>query len=182
MHPLQASQNKSGASAFSKDAYDNAKEALELDNQLSAAHKWVSITVAKVSKDTTEKIKNAFKIRDHALEAARLDPTDATPHHILGEWALNVASIGWFERKAAAALYASPPSATYDEALAHYLKVEELDPDFSVLNRARIVQVLLELKRKDEARKWMAKADELAARRPPGDTVQTKLRELRRKL
>ena len=42
--------------------------------------------------------------------SARLDPSHATTHHVLGEWAFGVASISWVERRVAAALFATPPT------------------------------------------------------------------------
>ncbi len=81
--------------------------------------------IAKVANTTKEKIQNAFKIKEHALKSTRLNPAGATAHHVLGEWAFGVASISFVERRVAAALFATPPTATYEEALQHYLNAEK---------------------------------------------------------
>jgi hypothetical protein len=80
----------------------------------------------------------------------QLDPADGVPCFILGNWCYEVrkqgmrlridfcavclynqvASISWIQRKLAAAIFATPPTATYDDAIAHLLKCEELTPNF----------------------------------------------------
>ncbi len=39
-----------------------------------------------------------------------------------------MAGLSWLERKAAAALFATPPEATYDETLQSFMRAEELNP------------------------------------------------------
>lgn len=47
-----------------------------------------------------------------------------------GKWCEGVAKVGWFERKIASALFSTPPTATYEEALGYYIKADKLDPQF----------------------------------------------------
>ena len=42
---------------------------------------------------------------------------------------LQVATLGWLERKAAAALYDQPPKASVQDALGHFMKVRCQRPD-----------------------------------------------------
>ena len=42
----------------------------------------------------------------------------------VGTFFLQVYMLSWLERKAADTLYATPPSATVDEALKHFVKVK----------------------------------------------------------
>ena len=44
-------------------------------------------------------------------------------YHLIGHWCFQVAAMTWVERKAASALFGEPPSATYEETLAHFEKV-----------------------------------------------------------
>ena len=60
-----------------------------------------------------EKIANSFLIKEHALKALEYKADDASVMHMLGKWCYNVANIGWLERTAASALFASPPTSTY---------------------------------------------------------------------
>jgi hypothetical protein len=77
---------------------------------------------------TSTKIKNSFIVRDHFERAVVLSPKDATSRHLLGLWCFEVAKLSWVEKKAAAAFFAAPPSATYEEALAHFEAAEKIDP------------------------------------------------------
>jgi hypothetical protein len=62
----------------------------------------------------------SFSLQDHIQRAIELDPTDATSHNILGQWCLAFADMTWIEKRAAAALFGTPPTATYEEAAQHF--------------------------------------------------------------
>lgn len=52
-----------------------------------------------------------------------MKPQEKTLLHMRGRFSYSVASLTWLERKAASAFFASPPEATYDEAIADFLEV-----------------------------------------------------------
>ena len=41
-----------------------------------------------------------------------------------------IADISWYERKAASIFFATPPQATYEDALKIFLKAEKMEPNF----------------------------------------------------
>ena len=98
----------------------------------SPAHKWYAILLSGLGEftGTTDSIKNSFVVREHFEMACSLAPTDATSRHLLGLWCYEVAKLSWFEQKAAAAFFASPPKATYEEALSHFERAEKMEPGF----------------------------------------------------
>jgi hypothetical protein len=100
-------------------------------------------------------IANAFIIKDHFTQATTLNPNDALSWSLMGRWAYSVASIGWFERQAASLLFATPPSATYEEALEHFLHAEQVSPGFSVGNALQLGKTYIALSNTAEARKWL---------------------------
>ncbi|KAM9952956.1 hypothetical protein ACTFIW_006300 [Dictyostelium discoideum] len=113
------------------------EQALELTNKAStinpnhwAVHKWLAILISALGDhiSSKEKIANAFKIKDHAVKANELKPNDATTLHLLGRWCFSISSIGWIERTAASALFGTPPTSTYDEALTYFLEAYKCDP------------------------------------------------------
>lgn len=57
-------------------------------------------------------------------KAIEYNPKDGYAHYVLGRWCFQVASVGWIQRKAAAALFASPPESTYEQALEHFFTAE----------------------------------------------------------
>jgi hypothetical protein len=57
---------------------------------------------------------------DRAIE---LRPDYAHCHHLRGQFSWQCASLNWVERHAAALLFATPPHATYEDALRDFKKV-----------------------------------------------------------
>jgi hypothetical protein len=53
--------------------------------------------------------------------------------------------LSWIERKVAATLFATPPTATIEEALEHFLEAENLDPGKWKENMLYIAKVNLVL-------------------------------------
>jgi hypothetical protein len=106
--------------------------AIDGGDQCCAVHKWKAILISEHSKTrgTTERIKQSFEIKAEALKASELDPSDPTPHFLLGVWSYEVANIGWITRKLAATIFAEPPTATFQEAIEHHLKCHAIDPKF----------------------------------------------------
>lgn len=52
----------------------------------------------------------------------------------MGIWCFTFADMAWYARKAAAALFASPPTSTYEEALGYFMDAEKVDPGFYTKN------------------------------------------------
>merc|ERR1712039_890354 len=72
--------------------------------------------------------------------------------HVLGRFAFTIAGISWMERKLAATLMATPPTATYDEALDYFLRANE-KREFH-LNQLWIAKTYLKLGDKAKAKEW----------------------------
>ncbi len=67
-----------------------------------------------------------MKIKRHASRACELNPEDSGTLHLLGRWCYSLASVTWIERKTASALFSTPPSSSYEEALQYFLKASEV--------------------------------------------------------
>ena len=68
-----------------------------------------------------------FASQEHIDTAISLNPSDPTLYYLRGRWEYEVAGLSWLEKKAAAALYATPPESTFDEALGDFMQVESLN-------------------------------------------------------
>jgi len=136
-----------------------ANAALAMNENHFAPHKWVAILTSALGDyvSTKEKIGNAYVIRDQAKRSLELKPGDATTLHLMGRWCHSIASIGWLERTAASALFATPPTSTYEEALQYFHQAQEADPQF-IRNAIWIGDTHLVLKQKDKAKEWYEKA------------------------
>uniref|UniRef100_A0A8D3E601 Regulator of microtubule dynamics protein 3 n=1 Tax=Scophthalmus maximus TaxID=52904 RepID=A0A8D3E601_SCOMX len=100
------------------------------------------------------KLKSSHILKEHLDRAMALRDDDPMCFYLLGRWCYEVATLDWLERKAAAALYQSPPSSTLHEALENFLKAEELSPGFSKTMRLYIAKCHRELGNTSEATNW----------------------------
>ncbi|RQM15365.1 hypothetical protein DD237_005369 [Peronospora effusa] len=138
-----------------------AEKAYALNSDSASSNKWMAIMTSTVGnfRDLKEKIAGAYVIRDHIQRAIELDPNDATSHNILGQWCLAFADMTWIEKRAAAALFGTPPTATYEEALQHFQTAENISPGFWKKNVFLLAQTYMNMKRTKDAEKWALKAE-----------------------
>ncbi|XP_075069851.1 regulator of microtubule dynamics protein 1 [Mixophyes fleayi] len=148
------------------ESYNFAKKAMEINESCSAAHKWLAISLSDVGDYEGIKVKvgNAYHIKDHFQRAIQLNPKDATSIHLLGLWCYSFADLSWYQVKIAAALFATPPSSTFEEALIYFEKAEEVDPNFYSKNLLYLGKSFLKLKNKELAVLWLHKAKDYPAR------------------
>lgn len=150
--------------AKKKEMYEAAMEictqAVQFGDNVSAAHKWYAIVLSELSstQGTKSSIESAYVVKEHFDHAARLDPTDPNCWHFLGRWSFTIASIGWWSRQIAATIFATPPTSTFEDALAYFEKAEALQPGFWKSNVFFIAKCQLELGDKDKARATLLRA------------------------
>lgn len=144
------------------EAFEYAKRALEKDEKCFAAHKWYGVCLSDIGEYEGIKVKlgNSYIIKDHLERAVELNPKDATSLHILGYWCFAFAELPWYQRKVAAIIFATPPVATYEEALEFFLRAEEVDPNFYSKNLLMLGKTYMGLKDKEKAQIWLTKAKE----------------------
>jgi regulator of microtubule dynamics protein 3 len=63
-----------------------------------------------------------------------------------------------YQRKVVSTIFATPPTATYDEALEHFLKAEDLEADFYHTNKLMIGKCYYNLKNNEKAKEYLTKA------------------------
>lgn len=155
----------------SEKAVEYARAALVANDTIAHTHKWLAITLGRMGDfvDTKTKIQNAHTIGEHARRACELDPDDPTTQHLLGRWAYAVATVSFVERNVAALLFASPPTATLDEALRHFLRHEELLASKGggmIRNKIFIGDCYVAMKDKDRAAMYYHAAMHMAPKTP----------------
>ncbi|CAI5737903.1 unnamed protein product [Peronospora destructor] len=138
-----------------------AEKAYALNSDSASSNKWMAIMTSTVGnfRGLREKIAGAYVIRDHIQRAIELDPTDATSHNILGQWCLAFADMTWIEKRAAAALFGTAPTATYEEAFQHFQTAENISPGFWKKNVFLLAQTCMNMNRTKDAEKWVLKAE-----------------------
>jgi len=133
------------------------KKIYESNPEDPLVNKWVAVMLSGSGDfvSSKEKIGNAYIIRDHALKSLE-KRDDASLNHLLGRWCYTIANISWIERQVASALFASPPTATFEEALQYLYKSDKLAP--GIRNQIAIGDTHTALKHNDQAKEWYAKA------------------------
>ncbi|XP_035519872.1 regulator of microtubule dynamics protein 2 [Morone saxatilis] len=131
------------------------EEAVSLNPTCAESHQWYAIMCGIMAEyDTVQnKIRNGYIFKDHLDKAIELKPQDPMSYYLLGRWCYAVAQLSWIERKVAATLFGDPPSATVEDALNHFLKVEEIKPGYSKLNYVFLAKCYKVLGQREKARK-----------------------------
>ncbi|CAD5206943.1 unnamed protein product [Bursaphelenchus okinawaensis] len=154
--------NKEEKLRLFKEALEYASKALSNSEAggCFGANKWYAIILNYVSEleGTKAQIKASLDVKRHLERAVELNPMDATSWMILGMWHYSFANLGYASRLAAKAIYGSPPSSTYEEALRNFERAELIQPQFSSSNNFYLGQCYEQLGRKEEAVREYQKA------------------------
>lgn len=161
-------------------AKDIAERALHLNQKSANSHKWYSITLGSLGdyEGTQNKIKNGYIFKEHIEKAIELNKKDPSNHHLLGRWCYGVYMLSWLERKAAATLFATPPTSTAEEALTHFLEAERLKPGVWKENMLYIGKCYIEQSKLDEAAEWLEKASLIAVVSEDDKTAESEIESL----
>lgn len=148
--------------------------AIQADGNNFQAYKWYAILLGSNIQfmDTQNKIISGYKYKENIEKAVELNPQDAFCHYLLGRYCFEVYMLPWYMRKAAAALFGEPPSATIDEALGYFLKAEELQPGFYFENSLYIGKCYHQKWDYAKAKIWLRKV--LKANSKDSDTEKVK--------
>ena len=144
-------------------------------------HYWYGISLSLLGdfKPTKEAIQNAYVIKEAFDKALQYNPRpNGTNYHILGMWAFTFADMAWYTRKIASLVFAAPPTATYDEALAYFLDAEKVEPGFYVKNNLMIGKCYIALGKYDEAKAWLSQGLTVDIKTPKDADLLVELKAL----
>ncbi|XP_028983074.1 regulator of microtubule dynamics protein 2 [Betta splendens] len=153
------------------------EDAVCLNPTCADSHQWYAIMCGIMAEyDTIQnKIKNGYIFKDHLDKAIELKPQDPLSYYLLGRWCYAVAQLSWIERKVAATLFGEPPSATVEDALKNFLKVEEISPGYSKLNYVFLAKCYKDLGQREQARKMCERACSMKAVSKEDEEAQKEL-------
>lgn len=143
-----------------RKGYALVGEALKLNDQDFAIHKWFAILLDANSEldGVKARVSQLETVKKHMIKAVELNPEDPTSWHLLGNFAFGLADMPWYQRKIVSAIFATPPSGTYEEALEHFLKAEEKKPNFYSMNLLLIAKCYQNLKNNEKAKEYFTLA------------------------
>ncbi|KAI6199573.1 hypothetical protein M3Y96_00641300 [Aphelenchoides besseyi] len=130
--------------------------------------KWCAITsglVCEIS-GNKERIKMGYEFKKYLDEALAMNTADSTLLHMRARFSYAISNLTYWERKAASLLFATPPTATIDEALDDFLAAETLKPNQWIDNLLYIGLCYLNKKDYSNAQIYLKKAIEI----PPNDS------------
>ena len=138
------------------NAFEHAKEGVQLYPSSAECNKWYAIAVGGVSDfvATKEKILNGSIFKEHVDKAIELSPNDATLHHMLGRYCSTIASLSWIEKKVASTLFAELPQVTMKECYQHLKRAYDLRRDWKE-NIVHLAKTAFEIGLLNEGKKYL---------------------------
>ncbi|XP_034040966.1 regulator of microtubule dynamics protein 2 isoform X2 [Thalassophryne amazonica] len=146
-----------------------------------------------ISSTMEEKKTHAESGKKIGEDAVKLNPTCAESHQwyaiicgimadydtmqnkIKNGYIFKVAQLSWIERKVAATLFGEPPSATIEDALKNFLKVEEIQPGYSKTNYVFLAKCYKDLGQQGNARKMCEAASSMSTTSKEDEEAQKEL-------
>uniref|UniRef100_A0A8D2MD97 Regulator of microtubule dynamics protein 3 n=1 Tax=Zonotrichia albicollis TaxID=44394 RepID=A0A8D2MD97_ZONAL len=168
----ELTEDKDERRSYATGGKEELELALQNWDESAECHQWFAILCGQVSEQESisKRIQAGYVFKEHIDKAIALKPQDPQLYYLLGRWCYHVAHLGWLEKRTVSALFEAPPTATVQDALQNFLRVEELSPGFSKSGRVYIAKCYRDLGNDSAAVLWMDLAAEL-----PGYTKEVKM-------
>ncbi|XP_054280783.1 regulator of microtubule dynamics protein 1-like [Macrosteles quadrilineatus] len=160
-----AEGDKDKMKEFVYKGVDYGQKAIEIDAENWKAHKWFAICVGARGQlqSVKEKLRDGHVFKEHVDKAIKINPQDATLHHLCGRFNYEVAGLSWLEKKVANTLFGEVPPGTYKQAIDSLLEAEKLNSTAWKENRLLLAKCYVGEKNYQEALEWLDKAKEIPA-------------------
>lgn len=139
---------------YIRKAFACADEALKLDENNFAIHKWYAILLdAKSELDGIKaRVTELETVKKHMVRAIELKPEDPTGWYMVGNMEYSLADMSWAVKKIVSTVFATPPNGTFEKALECFLKAESLEPKFYSMNNLMMGKAYMNLKDNEKAK------------------------------
>lgn len=146
------------------------------NESLAEIYKWLAVLVGLACDfgGLQQRIIYGKEFKTLIDRAIELQQTDALSHYLKGRWCYQVYNLTWIERQFASRLFATPPTATIEEAQSAFEEVERLRPRFYAANGLYLAKCFISQSNYKEAGVWLNRAKALIdQRRAPPPHVDT---------
>uniref|UniRef100_A0A915CVD1 Regulator of microtubule dynamics protein 1 n=1 Tax=Ditylenchus dipsaci TaxID=166011 RepID=A0A915CVD1_9BILA len=140
-----------------------AEKAVQLYEKHLEAIKWAAVLTGALSNllGTKDRIMQGYVFKNHLDKGLSIDPSEYLLLHMRGRFAYSVASLSWLEKSVASTLFATPPKATFQEALCDFLQVEMIRPNQWIENLLYLAKTYIAVSDKGNAAKYLKMASQL---------------------
>ena len=142
-----------------------ARRAVRLAPDSAGPHFALALALGKVSLTlgSKQRVRYAKEVREHALRAIEIDPEHDGAWHVMGRWNAEIERLSNLQEFFAKTILGGKVlgEATWDEAIRCMRKAVELRPAF-IFHRLDLAEMLVELKRPEEARPELEKIQALS--------------------
>ncbi|XP_059704596.1 regulator of microtubule dynamics protein 3 isoform X2 [Haemorhous mexicanus] len=177
----ELTEDKEERRSYATGGKEELELALQNWDQSAECHQWFAILCGHVSEQESipKRIQAGYVFKEHIDKAIALKPQDPQLYYLLGRWCYQVAHLGWLEKRTVSALFEAPLTATVQDALQNFLRVEELSPGFSKAGRVYIAKCYRDLGNASAAVLWMDLAAELPGYTKEDAESEKELEEMR---
>ncbi|XP_064571395.1 regulator of microtubule dynamics protein 3 [Zonotrichia leucophrys gambelii] len=177
----ELTEDKDERRSYATGGKEELELALQNWDESAECHQWFAILCGQVSEQESisKRIQAGYVFKEHIDKAIALKPQDPQLYYLLGRWCYHVAHLGWLEKRTVSALFEAPPTATVQDALQNFLRVEELSPGFSKSGRVYIAKCYRDLGNDSAAVLWMDLAAELPGYTKEDAESEKELEEMR---
>lgn len=143
----------------------NAVVEQEAVGDAARSYQWLAIflglSATSSSTPVSQRIQLGYEFLKNINTAIELDPNHAYCHILKGRWCFEVYNLSWLERQFASRLFAAPPTATLEEAMAEFLEAERLEPNRWAINSIFLAKCEYAGSHYAEAMRWLETAENL---------------------
>ena len=165
---------REAAKAVAERSLDYAKRAAALAPSNAKARLSLAVAYGKLTDFVGNRTRLEYSkiVKEEALKAIQLDPSDDFAWHVLGRWHCGVANVGGTTRTMAKLIYGGLPAASNEEAVRHFQRAVEIAPR-RIIHHRELARVYISMGKLESARRCWQTIVQL----PSGDGEDAKAKQ-----